>query len=172
MNYAFIMRGIPGSGKSSTARVLAQSMGDGEFWVQDGVTYLGHRTEYSRYSEDPFESKILATIHSTDEFFMEKGVYRFNPKLLGRYHRKNFLAFKNSLERDVGVVICDNTNIKEWDFKKYLKEASSYGYATAVVTMPHPKPIIAAERNTHGVPQDVIEKMIRKWESWPVRQNR
>lgn len=166
LKFAFIMRGIPGSGKSTTARKLAESHGPGEFWSDSGIIYYGKPESRDPDTWDLIPAEIGATIHSTDEFFMEDGVYRYIPKLIGKNHRKNFLAFRDSVEAGVPIVICDNTNTTLWEFLKYLKEARSNGYVTSVVTMPHPKIDVAVERNTHDVPRDVIKTMLKRWEAW------
>jgi predicted ABC-type ATPase len=68
------------------------------------------------------------------------------------------------LSDGVKTVICDNTNIREWQFCRYIKKARDFGYIVAFVVMPHPDPKIAAERNIHGVPEATIRKMIKDWE--------
>ena len=54
------MRGIPGSGKSTTAKKIAGETGK---------------------------------IHSTDNYFMVDGEYRFDPKKLKENHEANYNAF-------------------------------------------------------------------------------
>ncbi len=131
---AYIMRGVPGSGKSTVAQVLA---------LADGA------------------------IHFTDKYFVDRytGVYRFNPKILGIYHKLNLRAFKKSIGNGVAVVICDNTNIRHSCWKPYADAARAAGYIVAVVSLPHPDPVVAAKRNTHGVSEEAIRKMIDSWEA-------
>jgi tRNA uridine 5-carbamoylmethylation protein Kti12 len=160
MKVAFIMGGVPGSGKSTAARAIAQSNtnGSGEFWTQDGVVYYGIRD-----LTDTKGDLILAAIHSTDEYFMKDGEYKFNPSKLGVYHNANYKAFRKSLLDEIPIVICDNTNTTRKEWGSYAREAEQQDYIVAHVTMPHPKPEVAAKRNSHGVPIDVIEKMISRW---------
>jgi len=132
MKTAYIMRGLPGSGKSTVARQIAENR--------------------------------LSTIHSTDNFFMVNGEYQFNPSKLREYHAKNLAAFTKSCEDNTPVVICDNTNTQEWEYEQYIKAAEENGYCVAIVKMKHPSTIVAAERNTHGVPLEAILRMLSRFE--------
>lgn len=131
MKKVYIMRGIPGSGKSTRARELAGDLG---------------------------------VIHSTDDYFMVNGKYRFNPKLLGRNHELNFKAFKASLNQGFYPVVVDNTNVRHWEYQRYEQAAIDAGYQVEIVKVPHIDPILAAKRNTHGVPESAIRRMLDRWE--------
>ena len=139
--FCYIMRGIPGSGKSTVANRLAHQV------------------------------IIPSAIHSTDKYFMVDGVYKFDPTKLREYHQKNLEAFKKSLDElpslpfYEAVVICDNTNIKKSQYQPYVDAAKAAGYCVAFVVMPMPEAEIAAARNKHGVPLEVIKRMIEQWES-------
>jgi len=129
----YIMRGMPGSGKSSLARDLA---GD-----------VGH-------------------IHSTDELSQVNGKYVFQPSKLGELHKQNYDNFVVSLENQVEIVICDNTNMQIWEFKKYVDIAKQFNYRVVIVTMPFIDINLAVERNTHDVPEISIKKMVQIWEPY------
>lgn len=103
-------------------------------------------------------------IHSTDDYSMEGGRYNRDASLLGKYHHWNLIAFSESLDQGLPVVICDNTNSHRWEFQPYIDAAVKRGYRVEIVTMPHPNPEIAAKRNIHNVPADAIRAMIQKWE--------
>ena len=132
MKKACIMRGIPGSGKSTMAKELAGSNG---------------------------------VIHCTDDYFMVDGVYRFDFKKIKEYQDKNFEAFCRSLADGIETVICDKTNVQLWQYRDYIKTAEVAGYDVRIISMPHPDPEVAAARNKHGVPLEVIKRMIDQWES-------
>ncbi len=129
--FAYIMRGVPGSGKSTVAKQLAGDVG---------------------------------VIHSTDELFYGDGDYKFEGEKLKEYHQKNFNAFKKSLEEGIPIVICDNTNIKKWEYERYQKTAEELGYIVAIVTLPHPDPKLAEERTKHDVSEETIRRRIEAWE--------
>jgi len=103
-------------------------------------------------------------IHSTDDFFMVNGKYVFDPAQLPRYHKLNFEAFKADLALGVSPVIVDNTNTRKWEYENYLEAAKAAGYDVEVISIPHIDPALAAIRNTHGVPEAAIRRMISRWE--------
>lgn len=151
-----VMRGIPGSGKSTTAKWLASLMngGEGSFVIKDCVSCFQDAS-----------GKIHAAIHSTDEYFMTDGVYKYNPANIGKFHTRNFQAFKDSLEGGIPLVIVDNTNTTRKEYQKYITVAEAAGYLVSLMVLPHPSLGIAAKRNTHNVPSDVIKKMLDRWEA-------
>lgn len=162
MKHAFIMRGIPGSGKTTTARAIA-SGGDfrKEFVVRDNVTYCVGPEEELNFDE----CLPYAAIHSTDMYFIGKdGTYKFNQRYLHKNHNKNYKAFRNSIDAEIPIVICDNVNIDHWKYKKYARVAREAGYIVSVVTMPVPTIKEAVERGVHNIPETEIKRMIREWE--------
>lgn len=104
-------------------------------------------------------------IHNTDEYFMKDGVYRFDPSLLSRNHELNFQAFKADLALEVSPIIVDNTNTRKWEYEKYQQAAENAGYKVEIISVPHIDPVLAAQRNTHGVPEESIRRMIARWEA-------
>ena len=103
-------------------------------------------------------------IHSTDDLFLVEGVYKFDPKSLGKHHEANYNAFKKSILSGISPVILDNTNTQKWEYEKYQKLAEEMGYEVEIVKVPHIDPVLASKRNTHGVPEDAIRRMLARWE--------
>lgn len=99
-NYGFpmtvVMSGVPGSGKSTVAKMLNADLTG--IAVQTGI-----------YSTDPF-------------FCNADGVYVFDPTKLEENHKKNCDAFTAST---AAVRIVDNTNILPWEYEAYRKAAKS-----------------------------------------------
>ena len=137
MKIAFIMRGVPGSGKSTMAEQLV-----------------------ARYDN----ARLSWAIHSTDALSYVDGKYDFDLKKLGARHEQNYKNFRASVSDGVPVVICDNTNITRKEFRPYVEIALTRGYRVVYVEMPHPPAGLAALRTKHGVPVEVIEKMLERWE--------
>lgn len=131
MNVAVIMRGLPGTGKSTIARMLA------------GVN---------------------GAVHSTDDYFYSNERYRFDERRQAEHHNLNFRAFVENLKRQVPVVVCDNTNVRHWNYKRYVDAARAAGYQVHIVCMPHVDPSIAWARSRHEVPLRHIELMLKGWE--------
>lgn len=104
-------------------------------------------------------------IHSTDDYSYVNGVYRYEPSQIKQNHEKNFEAFCKSLKNKVPIVVCDNTNIKRWEYLRYQQAALSAGYVVHIVIMPLINAEISARRNTHNVPISVIRHMIDNWEN-------
>jgi predicted kinase len=138
-----VMRGIPGSGKSTKAKEL---VGEGVIHSTDAV--IESQGDYNKFFQLMFESKD------------------FTP--LSRAHSTNLKNVVGSLKEGVSPVILDNTNIKQNESKAAVKAALEMGLAdnnikfvdigTAGLTAEQ-----LAERNTHGVPLEKIQSMIESY---------
>lgn len=134
-----VLRGLPGSGKTTAARALAHSH---------------HRTGAS------------AIVCSADEYFVgEDGEYRFDSEKLSNAHAVCRATFERAIAARVPLVIVDNTSTRKREWRRYAVAAREAGYIVLVArTWPHPDPADAAERNVHGVPEEVIRRMEARWE--------
>lgn len=135
-----IMRGCPGSGKSTKAKEL---VAEGRIHSTDDV--IEAQGDYNAFFEMMIESKD------------------FIP--LSRAHSTNLKNAIKSIREGVSPVILDNTNIKQNESKALVKAALEMGLADRNIKFVDvgtggldAKGL--AERNTHGVPLDKIEKMI------------
>ena len=98
----YIVRGCPGSGKSSLAKKIANL--------------------------HSLENKV-AKIFETDNYFMENGEYKFNPSKLKENHAKCFNDFLDALnDRRVDVVIVANTFTHKWEYVNYADAAKDSGF--------------------------------------------
>lgn len=150
--FAFIMRGTPGSGKSTTAAFIASRGGTLTETVEDNVFY---------YS-DPETGEVIATRHNTDQYHMVDGEYQWRAANTGKFHSLNYKAFRDSCEAGIPVVICDNTNTTTKEFKKYVDTARHQGYIVSTCLMDIPTLGEAVERNIHNVPKETICKMRKR----------
>lgn len=106
-------------------------------------------------------NKPDAVVCSADSYFVgADGVYRFNPNDLHRAHGSCQSKFKEALANEaVTDIVVDNTNLRLRDIKVYVDLARS---ADALVTFVRFEGMTAkfASRNVHGVPEEVISKML------------
>jgi NEDD4-binding protein 2 len=135
-----VMRGVPGSGKSTRAKSLK-------------ATYesLGHPV----------------CIFSTDDFFVKNGVYTFVMPALGHAHAWNLNRALMAMIEGSPVVIVDNTNTTGWEPKPYVKAGLRLGYEVQIIEPETPWAFIAeecAKRTVHGVPVETIRAMLARWE--------
>lgn len=109
----------------------------------------------------------VGVIHSTDDYFMIDGEYRFDETMVKEYHRQNFEAFCRSLDDGVPIVICDNVNFRRWEWLPYQNAARARGYQVAIVELPPLHPGSLAARCIHGVSE---EKLWFLYDNWNVER--
>ena len=136
---ALILRGVPGSGKSTfTKMIREQNQGAAVHAVDD--------------------------LHQDSD-----GNFVWNEPKEKAYYMLNLANFVRSCAGGIPVVVCDCINIRISDFEPYLEAAREFGYKAYVITPDIPAPIVAEARNSHGVTEDQIKKMKNNWEHWPVK---
>ena len=151
MRTLIIMRGIPGSGKSTYALKLQSSL--------------------------QVEGRTCA-ICSADYFFSDDGEYRFDPSKLRQAHSECFSDFTelmngkqraNMLPYD--TIIVDNTNTQKWEFERYIHYSGPLDYerpAWNIRVLRCEAPLnVCQKRNIHGVPADKIQQMRDRFEDFP-----
>lgn len=131
MKKLYILQGIPGSGKST--------------YIQKLVARLAP----SRYR-----------VVSADNYFVELGggTYAFDASKLSDAHSQCFRLFINAVQKGVDVVVVDNTNTSIGEVAPYQLGGQAYGYDVEIVRI-QCDPAIAAARNVHGVPPEVVQSL-------------
>jgi predicted kinase len=131
----YIVRGLPGSGKSTFAEKLVGS----DFLVCEADKYFIDK-ETGQYNFDG--SKI-------------KDAHRWCQELVETYMKDSLV--NDQFYREVAV---SNTFTQEWEMKPYFELAEKYGYKvfTIVVENRH------GGKNIHGVPEDKLEIMKNRFE--------
>lgn len=135
-----IMRGIPGSGKSTATAKL----------VGNGVI---HSTD-----------DLIEATGDYDGYF-KKMIESGNWSEHGRMHNRNYKNAEKSMTEGVTPVIIDNTNIKAYEPKKYVEAALKLGFSEDNIKIVDLgdggcTTEVLAERNSHNVPLKTIERML------------
>ena len=133
----YILRGLSGTGKSTLAKALGNK----------------------------------GSIFSTDDLFMVDGEYQFDPSKLGEYHAENLRLATAFMERFAphttpAICVIDNTNTQHWEYEKYVEAAKENGFMVQIISVDWKQEDIPlyAERNSHGVPVEAIQRMADRWE--------
>jgi predicted kinase len=111
-------------------------------------------------------AKSIGGIHiEADQYFMEDGEYKFDGskiKLAHNYCQTQTEAWMNTDGEQVNVdrIVVSNTFTQEWEMKPYYEMAEEFGYMvfSLIVENRH------GGVNEHDVPDDVIEKMEKRFE--------
>lgn len=158
MSYLVLIRGLPGSGKTTLACELMNFLIDvPNLWAVDCV--LGTGGVYK--TDGP---TLSFGISEVDMFMVdENDKYSFDANRLSDCHNK----CRESVEKHMklcrqfsytGYHFVTNTFMKRWELEDYLQMAKTYGWNVVVVNMKTTHP------NLHGVTKNTIERMSQKWE--------
>jgi len=134
---ALILRGTPGSGKSSFIHMLDKMMDDVVIHAVDDL-------------------------HTDSE-----GNFVWNEPKEKAFYMLNLANFIKSCSENFPIVVCDCINIKFEDFSPYLDAAKEFGYKPYIVTPELPQPLVGATRNKHSVSEKQIQLMLEEWDPWP-----
>ena len=137
----YIIRGLPGSGKTTLAKNLTQP--------HNSLAVADRQDRYVKHS-----------MHAADDFFYDKdGNYKFNPELLPRAHANCHDAVEADMVENYCSIAVHNTFSQRWEVAPYYELAVKYGYFVVV---------IECQNNfgsVHGVPQSSIDAMAARWET-------
>lgn len=143
MKKMIVMRGLPGSGKSTEVTKIIANFCN---------SHLGYST----------------VVCSADHFFLDSnGEYHFNPKMIGDAHAACKEKAQKFMNAGVDLVIIDNTNTQYWEYQPYLTMAETYNYEVEIVKVGGILPEnveLYAQRNTHGVPKEAIKRMAERFQ--------
>ena|ERR1044072_4340114 len=141
----YILRGMPGQGKSTFAQTLAKLH----------KNQLQHTREVT---PDP-------VICSADQFMVNKqGEYEYDKDRLYECHKKAQEKFQQALRDEIPCVIVDNTNIRHKDYAFYKDKGIDYGYKVTILTVGTLDIETSRARGTHNVPEAKLESMSKNWQ--------
>jgi predicted kinase len=134
MSQVYIMRGLPGSGKST--------------WIKNKFSHVS-------------PEGILVV--SADDYHVVNGVYKYDPCKAGDAHNwclRQFVDAITGRSDAYEAIICDNTNTSLAEIMPYIRVATAFGHNVTVVNVICPLET-AFTRNIHGVPYGVYQVMQR-----------
>lgn len=141
MKELFLLRGLPGCGKSTLAKSLAG--GTGSDYFEADQFFVDSEGNYN------FDASKLRLAHQwckeQVEFAMTKG-------------HKNFLPIHGP--HPLARIVVSNTFTQEWEMQAYYDLANRYGYRvySLIVENRH------GGVNEHGVPDETLDKMESRFE--------
>jgi predicted kinase len=131
----YIVRGIPGSGKSTMAKMLVGE----DFLVCEADKYFIDK-ETGEYNFD---------------FTKIKEAHKFCQDTVETYMKDSLV--NDQFYREIAV---SNTFTQEWEMEPYLELAKTYGYKTFSIIVENRHGGV----NEHSVPDEVLTKMRERFE--------
>lgn len=154
-----LVRGIPGCGKSTHVEALRKK------YEKD----TGDGPDFVVCSADKFFIRTVPCFQGVDgsDHDGEREVYQFDPTKLAQAHVYCMSEFLDAIHAGTKVIVVDNTFIRMWEMKNYVKMANYLDYDVdyheiRVKTIEQLK--VCAARNIHKVPAEVIAKMAMEFE--------
>ena len=137
----YILRGLPGTGKSLLSQQLQVGWGYAKAFSTDD--YFMVNGEYQ------FDPSKLGEYHQKNLNEADDYMKRFKGE-----------------EHNHIMCIIDNTNTQHWEYEKYIQSAENNGFMVQIISIDWDAKDIPlyAKRNSHGVPEEAIYRMAARWE--------
>ena len=131
-----LVRGLPGSGKTTLAKLIVSLVEDG------------------------------AAVAADDFFEDEEGNYQFDPTRLQEVHEKCQETVHRLMRDGYSVLVVHNTFSQRWEMERYIRMARDNKYQLHVIDLFNAGLSIdqLVERNTHGVPYAAVHAMWERWQ--------
>ncbi len=134
---ALILRGVPGSGKSTFVKAISMLPGSMAVHAIDDL----HIDNNGNFLWDEENAQRLSTL--------------------------NFANFVKSCAAGLDTIVCDAINIETEEFQKYIDIADQYNYSVYVICANPPTPAQSTKRNKHHTSSSQARDMYSRWEHWP-----
>lgn len=148
MKKIYILCGIPGAGKSS--------------WVNDEIFRLYNPQDYFNFKNFK-DTKV--EVCSADSFLYENGIYNWSPQRVKKAHELCREKYNKALNNFVvDYIFVDNTNLNLSDINYYYDKIKCIKTPIDFeIVYIHCKPEIAFKRQTHNIPRNIFDNMVRKF---------
>lgn len=141
----FILRGLPGSGKSVFAEVLVYHV----------------IKEYN----------FTTSIRNTNTLFIDSdGNYKFDASKLNAHEEENQRLVEKDMITGIDLIVVDNPNMTLNEMMPYMNLAKFHGYELIVQHIGNRDPEnirIYHQRNQYNIPLSEIERMASRFERMP-----
>jgi predicted kinase len=118
----------------------------------------------STLAHDLKRAGLVDEVVEADIFFMEDGVYRFDPKKLPAAHNRCIQTVQTALGLGRRVAVA-NTFSQHWEMERYLRVVQPWKRVTALDLYDAGQSDVAlAARCIHGVPVSAIATQRARWE--------
>lgn len=98
-----------------------------------------------------------------DQYFVRDGEYRFDPERVAAAHIDCIRRVREAIEGGgFRRVVVSNTFTMLWEMEPYIRVAVQAGWRYSVIHME------TRHKNEHGVPDEVIKRMLARWEPFTV----
>ena len=132
-----IMRGLPGSGKSSLVGRILKTYPQAEVCSADAY------------------------------FTQADGSYQYDRNKIKEAHTFSQERAETLCRDACNLVIVDNTHVKRWELQPYLNTAAKFRYSVVILEPQTPwarNPEQLAVRNSHNVNENAIRKKLKEWQ--------
>jgi len=154
MKTLFLIRGVSGSGKTTTANLLSEN---GKYPVLSADMFF--EDSEGNYNWD---SSKLKDAHAWCKYQVE-GLMRdfeFNPFPVRSTRVASSMGYLSGFYSDFSKIFVANTFTQEWEMEDYFKLAEQYGYqvVSLIVENRH------GNKNVHSVPDEKVEQMKERFQ--------